>query len=239
MPRIRAVVFDCYSTLIDIKTNEQKDEVFHYLSLYLQYYGAKMDARKLGLALDLGKKQCFQSAKERYPEIDLETVFRNILEKEGLANPFLAESCCKLFRALSRERFQLFPDSLPVLEEMKKSGYPIAVVSDAQKVFCLEEGEMLGLTPFFSHVIMSTHLGFRKPDPRLFTIACTLLDIPPAETVYIGNDPETDVKGAQAIGMQAILLDRDGKNRSQEPKPDFYATNLWKAWNWINSVNQQ
>ena len=98
---------------------------------------------------------------------------------------------------------------------------------------------MLGLTPFFSHVIMSTHLGFRKPDPRLFTIACTLLDIPPAETVYIGNDPETDVKGAQAIGMQAILLDRDGKNRSQEPKPDFYATNLWEAWNWINSVNQQ
>lgn len=235
MPRIRAVVFDCYSTLIDIKTNEQKDEVFHYLSLYLQYYGAKMDARKLGLALDLGKKQCLQSAKERYPEIDLETVFRNILEKEGLANPFLAESCCKLFRALSRERFQLFPDSLPVLEEMKKSGYPIAVVSDAQKVFCLEEGEMLGLTPFFSHVIMSTHLGFRKPDPRLFTIACTLLDIPPAETVYIGNDPETDVKGAQAIGMQAILLDRDGKNMEQEPKPDFYATNLWEAWNWIRN----
>jgi len=235
MPRIRAVVFDCYSTLIDIKTNEQKDEVFHYLSLYLQYYGAKMDARKLGLALDLGKKQCFQSAKERYPEIDLEIVFRNILEKEGLVNPFLATSCCKLFRVLSRERFQLFPDSLPVLEEMKKSGYPIAVVSDAQKVFCLEEGEMLGLTPFFSHVIMSTHLGFRKPDPRLFTIACTLLDIPPAETVYIGNDPETDVKGAQAIGMQAILLDRDGKNMEQEPKPDFYATNLWEAWNWIRN----
>ena len=235
MSKIRAVVFDCYSTLIDIKTNEQKDEIFHYLSLYLQYYGAKMGTEKLKLALDNEKKQYFQSAKERYPEIDLEIVFRNILNKEGLGDPLLAESCCKLFRVLSRERFQLFPDSLPVLEKMKESGYPIAVVSDAQKVFCSEEGEILGITPFFSHVIMSTHLGFRKPDPRIFVIACTLLDMAPPETVYIGNDPETDIKGAQGIGMQAILLDRNGENKNQDPKPDFYATNLWEAWNWIKS----
>ncbi|MFB0520171.1 MAG: HAD family hydrolase [Desulfatiglandales bacterium] len=235
MPQIRAVVFDCYSTLIDIKTNEQKDEVFHYLSLYLQYYGAKIDAEKLRLALDFEKRQYFQMAKERYPEIDLEVIFSNILKKEGLGDSFLAASCCKLFRVLSRERFQLFPDSLPVLEEMKKSGYPIAVVSDAQKVFCLEEGKILGLAPFFSRVIMSSHLGFRKPDSRIFMIACTLLDTAPTKTAYVGNDPETDVKGAQAIGMQAILLDRDGKNMGQEPKPDFYATNLWEAWNWIRN----
>lgn len=235
MPKIRAVVFDCYSTLIDIKTDEQKEEIFHYLALYLQYYGAKIDAEKLRLALDFEKKQFLQMAKERYPEIDLEIIFRNILNKEGLGDSFLAESCCKLFRVLSRERFQLFPDSFPVLEEMKKGGCPIAVVSDAQRVFCLEEGEILGLIPFFNRVVMSTYLGFRKPDPRIFAIACTLLDTPPTEAVYIGNDPETDVKGARGIGMQAILLDRDGKDRNPDPKPDFYATNLWEAWNWIRN----
>jgi len=80
---------------------------------------------------------------------------------------------------------------------------------------------------------MSTYLGFRKPDPRLFTIACTLLDVPPGEAVYIGNNAKIDVKGAKGIGMQAILLDRNGENRNPEPKPDFYATNLWEAWDWI------
>jgi len=233
MSGIRAVVFDCYSTLIDIKTDEHKEEIYRYLSLYLQYYGVKMEARKLKLALELEKKHYLQSAKERYPEIDLEILFSNILKKEKLSNPFLTESCCRLFRALSRERLQLFPDSLPVLEEMKKSGYPIAVVSDAQKVFCLEEGEILGLSPFFGQVVMSTYLGFRKPDPRIFAIACTLLDVAPQQAVYIGNDPETDVKGAQGIGMQAILLDRDRNNMGQEPKPDFYANSLWEAWEWI------
>jgi len=235
MSKIRAVIFDCYSTLIDIKTNEEKGEVFHYLSLFLQYYGAKMNAESLKSALKLEREQYLHSKEERYPEIDLEIVFRNVLKKEGLDNPFLAESCCKLFRVLSREHFQLFPDSLPVLQEMKKSGYPIAVLSDAQKVFCLKEGEILDISQYFKYILLSTHLGFRKPDPRLFKIACTLLDIAPQETVYIGNDPETDVKGAQGVGMQAILLDRDGKNTEQEPKPDFYAKSLWDAWGWIKS----
>ena len=233
MSKIRAIIFDCYSTLIDIRTDEGKDDIFDYLSLYLQYYGVKTDAEKLRTALDLEKEQYSQSTKETYPEIDLEVVFTNILKKEGLNSPFLAESCCKLLRTLSRERFQLFDDSLPVLEEMKEKGYPLAVVSDAQKVFCMQEGDMLGITPFFNNIIMSTHLGFRKPDPRIFTIACTLLATPPAEVVYIGNDLKTDVKGAQGVGMKAILLDRDKSVKNPEPKPDFYANDLWQAWEWI------
>jgi len=235
MSKIRAVVFDCYSTLIDIKTNEQKNEIFHYLSLYLQYYGAKVDAAKLKSALDLERDRFMQSKAEQYPEVDLEVAFNNILREKGLGDPFLAESCCKLFRVLSRERFQLFPDSFPVLEEIKKSGYPLGVVSDAQKVFWLNEGEILGIRQFFKFVLLSTHFGFRKPDPRLFRIACTMLNTPPEETVYIGNDLETDVKGAKQIGMQAILLDRKTEQKNPKPRPDFHAKNLWEAWEWIKS----
>jgi len=235
MPKIRAIVFDCYSTLIDIWTNERKEEIFHYLSLYLGYYGARIDARGLRVALDAEREQYPKTKEEAYPEIDLEVLFKNILKKEGLDNPFLVESCCKLFRAISRERFQLFPDSLPVLEEMKKNGYPLAVVSDAQKVFSPEEGEILGISHYFKCVLLSSYFGFRKPDPRLFNIVCTLLNVPTTEAVYIGNDPETDVKGAQGVGMKAILLDREKKVRNPEPKPDFYATDLWQAWEWIKA----
>jgi putative hydrolase of the HAD superfamily len=233
MSKIRAVIFDCYSTLIDIRTNERKEEIFRRLSLYLRYYGVNIAAKSLMSALDQEKERYLQTNSERYPEVDLEVVFRNILKREGLDNPFLAESCCKLFRLLSRERFGVFPDSLPVLREMKTNGYPLAVLSDAQKVFCLQEGEMLGLTQFFDHFVMSTQFGFRKPDPRLFEIACSLLGIPPSEAVYIGNDPEKDVMGAKQIGMQAILVNRSPKNRNLEIEPDFYASNLWDAWEWI------
>jgi putative hydrolase of the HAD superfamily len=233
MSKIRAVIFDCYSTLIDIRTNERKEEIFRRLSLYLRYYGVNIAAKSLTSALDQEKERYLQTENERYPEVDLEVVFRNILKREGLDNPFLAESCCKLFRLLSRERFGVFPDSLPVLKEMKRNRYSLAVVSDAQKVFCLEEAGMLGLNQFFDHTVLSTHFGFGKPDPRLFAIACSLLEIPPAEAVYIGDNPEKDVIGAKQIGMQAILLDRNQNQKNREVEPDFYASNLWDAWEWI------
>jgi putative hydrolase of the HAD superfamily len=238
MPKIRAVIFDCYTTLVDIKTDESKEEIFNSLSLYLQYYGVNNNAEKLRTALQQEKERYLAKREEQYPEVDLEAVFKNILKNEGLDNPFLAESCCKLFRLLSRERLQLFPDSLPVLKELKQNRYPLAILSDAQKVFCLEEGEILELNQFFKYFVLSTYFGFRKPDPRLFTIACTLLNTAPSEAVYIGNDPGADVKGAKQTGMQAILLDREQKNKDREPKPDYYATDLWEAWEWIKRNTQ-
>lgn len=238
MSKIRAVIFDLYGTLIDIRTTEEKEEILYHLSLYLQYYGANMDEEKLRSALDLEKEQYLKTKHERYPELDLEMVFKNILKKEGLDSPFLAESCCKIYRLLTRERFGLFPDSLPVLKEMKREGHPLAVVSDAQKVFSLEEVKILGLDGFFNHIILSTHFGFKKPDPRLFSIACALLEVPPTETVYIGDNLKRDVKGAKRIGMQVILVDRNEKDKNQEIEPDFYANNLWEAWKWIKKRKQ-
>lgn len=230
------MIFDCYSTLIDIRTDEGKTAIYDYLSLYLQYYGGNVNARGLKSAIDRERRRYLRGTVERYPEVDLEAVFQSVLKKEGIAEPFLAESCCKLFRLLSRERFRLFPDSLPVLQEMKRSGYLLAVVSDAQKVFCLPEGDILGLTPFFERIVLSTSYGFRKPDPRLFAIACDLLGVLPAETVYIGDHPEKDVKGAKEVGMQVVLLRRDSKWESPEMEPDSYASDLWQAWDWIRSI---
>jgi putative hydrolase of the HAD superfamily len=110
----------------------------------------------------------------------------------------------------------------------------MAVVSDAQKVFCLEEGEMLGLNQFFDHIVLSTQFGFRKPDGRLFAIACSLLDIPPAQAIYIGDDLRKDVKGAKQAGMAAILVSRNPQQNSEtEIEADFCASNLWEAWDWI------
>jgi len=237
MPRIRAVIFDYYNTLIDIRTDEDKPEVYSFLSQYLQYYGVHMNEQTLRAALDHEKKRYLKTKNEAYPEVDLEVVFSNMLQKEGICNPYGAESCCKLFRLLSRERFQLFPDSLPVLKEIKRSGYTMAVVSDAQKVFCLEEGDMLGLNQFFDHIVLSTQYGFRKPDPRLFTIACNLLEVAPDQAVYVGDDPKKDVKGAQKAGMMAVLVNRNQMNLETENKPDFSANNLWVAWDWIKKCS--
>ena len=84
-------------------------------------------------------------------------------------------------------------------------------------------------------MIVSTELGFKKPDPRLFAVTCDLLNTPPAEAVYIGDNFDRDVPGPKQIGMPVILLDRDQNKNKRKPGPDFYAKDLWEAWEWIKS----
>ncbi len=50
-------------------------------------------------------------------------------------------------------------------------------------------------------------VGVRKPDPRIFALACGALGCRPEETVMVGDNLEADVAGALACGMQAVYLD--------------------------------
>jgi putative hydrolase of the HAD superfamily len=234
LPKIEAIVFDLYGTLVDIHTNEDKNEIFDFLSRYLRYYDINIDGGRLRSVFQAEKAQNLSSRHESYPEVNFQDIFENIIKKEsGLNNSFLVKSCCKLFRILSREKFQLFPDCIPVLQEMKKSGYPLALVSNAQKVFTPNEIRILDLDQFFKHMVFSTQYGFVKPDSRLFIVACGLLDVPPVNAIYIGDNPDDDVKGAKKIGMIPILLRRSLKSVIPGLEPDYYATDLWDAWEWI------
>jgi putative hydrolase of the HAD superfamily len=207
--------------------------VFIELSRYLQYYGYHTSGSALKALFYVEKERYLNTRGEYYPEFDIEAVFRAVLRREGLNNPFLVESCCKLFRMLSRERFRLYPDSLPALKEIKSHSLPMAMLSNAQNVFFLAEIDMLGLRQFFSYYIVSSTWGFRKPDPRLFSVACTLFKVQPEEAVYIGDDAEVDVRGAQSIGMQTALIDRRQDQKDRGPKPDYYTVNLRNIWEWL------
>jgi len=238
VPKIQAIIFDLYGTLIDVSTNEDKNEIFDFLSVYLQYYDINISSGKLRSAFKEEKDDNLKSRHERYPEVNFQEVFEDILKKEGSTSSYLVKSCCKLFRILSRERFQLFPDSIPVLKEMKNSGFPLGLVSNAQKVFTANEMRILGLQQYFKHMIFSSRYGITKPDHRLFMIVCAMLDVSPENTVYIGDNPYNDVKGANKIGMTSILLSRNLKSVIPGCEPNYYATDLWDAWDWIKQTNR-
>jgi FMN phosphatase YigB (HAD superfamily) len=70
-----------------------------------------------------------------------------------------------------------------------------------------ERMEQHGLKRFFSVTVFSDETGFRKPHPRQFELALSALGVRPAECVHFGDTESTDIRGAKASGMKAILLD--------------------------------
>ena len=62
--------------------------------------------------------------------------------------------------------------------------------------------EVLGL---FHHVVESSRVGVRKPDPRFYELACELAAVEPTEVVFL-DDLGINLKPARAMGMTTIKV---------------------------------
>jgi HAD superfamily hydrolase (TIGR01549 family) len=118
------------------------------------------------------------------------------------------------------ENFELFEDALPVLEELRAAQLRLGLVSNGIR----------DLREFVVHhrldvdaVVGSRAHGFVKPHPTIFQAALEQLGVEPAEAVMVGDSLEEDVEGARALGLRAILIDRDNRH----PEVEERLTNLY------------
>ncbi len=82
--------------------------------------------------------------------------------------------------------------------------------------------EALGLDKRTSCLFVSETFGLKKPDPAIFHAATARLGVPPADILFIGDNPVADVCGAHAAGMQAAWLHRDQSWPAEiEDKPEY------------------
>ena len=92
----------------------------------------------------------------------------------------------------------------------------------------------LGISQFFNAVLVSEDNGWRKPHRRIFHDALRKLQAVADETVYIGDSPIEDIKGAQALGMKTVFVPSQfysTKNlRERNLKPDFIAEDLHEIY---------
>ena len=83
--------------------------------------------------------------------------------------------------------------------------------------------------------VEATVLG--KPSPAYFEAACEALDADPDMTWMVGDDLESDIAGAQGIGMKTVLV-RTGKFRPDDVersrvKPDGIVSSIAHLPDWL------
>jgi putative hydrolase of the HAD superfamily len=105
--------------------------------------------------------------------------------------------------------FRAFDDAAPALRELRGRGLRLAVVSnwDCSLREVLEAAGLLGLV---DAVVSSAEVGAAKPDPEPFRAALQALGCEAGEAVHVGDREDNDVRGAEAAGIRAVHLARDG-----------------------------
>lgn len=204
------LIFDLYGTLLDIHT-EEDDTVWEKTALYFGYYGAPYSGGELRAtfqaAMAARKAQAGQSY-ECFPDIPFEQVMAELFRAKGVdANAdALGINAAQLFRIASTDYIRLYPQALEALDFLREKGYRLWLLSNAQHIFTAYELAALGLGKQLDGVYLSSDYGCRKPDSRFYRALLEEQGLNIDKCLMIGNDRQTDIAGAQAVGMATLYM---------------------------------
>ena len=180
-----------------------------------------------GLTLD---PSCFSAARdaalkllERHPELDHDDEFWFAFTERivlGMGGTQPASYACAVDITHGwelHENFELYEDTAPVLDELRRAGVKIGLLTNSSRdvhAFARHHGLEVDAA------VGSFHHGKTKPHASIFRAVLELLDVDPTDAVMVGDTVEDDIEGAQALGMRAILVDRLGRHPGFEGRLD-------------------
>jgi putative hydrolase of the HAD superfamily len=118
------------------------------------------------------------------------------------------------------KRFILFEDTLPVLTELKEKGWRNVILSNhmPELPYIVRS---LELTPLIEICLTSGVTGYEKPNPQAFHMALSLVGNP-KNVWMVGDNPISDVQGAETQGIPAILVRNQQNEEAKYKAHDLY-----------------
>jgi putative hydrolase of the HAD superfamily len=107
------------------------------------------------------------------------------------------------------EAWLLYPDTVATLAGLEERGLELGLVSNFDsRLYEILIG--LGIDRFFESVTLSSVVGAAKPSPQIFHRALAKHAVTAKEALHVGDSVREDVRGAEAAGIRAVILDRLG-----------------------------
>ncbi len=221
----RAVIFDYIGTLVNCRNYSMQDSK-QKLHNALVAEGLCVDKDSFLAAYNVSHEKY---RKVRYEQ--LKEVTNAVWVAEALTNLGLEVSADDdRLKAALNIFFQDFIDTLELREGAKKLIHQakdqgkVGLISNFTHAPVIYKSlRKVGISEFFNVVVVSDEIGWRKPSRHIFQEALNRLQIPASETVYIGDSPIEDIKGAKAAGLRTIFVPsqfytpKDLKESKQEP----------------------
>ena len=113
------------------------------------------------------------------------------------------------------ERTLAYNDTFDALGYLRGHGYRVGIVSDTDGVRSMKRRRIatVGLDSYMDTIVVAGEDTIElKPDPKPFLLACKMLNVTPDKSIFVGDKPLTDTKGARRAEMSTIFLRRNRRH---------------------------
>ena len=134
----------------------------------------------------------------------------------GIDDPDLPLLVGDLYVQEAPGKTNLFPgvhDTLGYLAER----YNLYILTNGFAEIQIQKINNCGLQPYFSKLFMAEMVGYQKPDRRFFEYAVKSVHAHKHECLMVGDDPETDIRGAYNAGIDQVYFNTGNKPSGIKP----------------------
>ncbi len=209
---IKAVFFDWFNTLAHYHPPREELE-----RQALQELGFTVSPQVVSRGLYLADKNFYEEnarlpIRQRSPEEQARIYagFQLTILQEASITPkqdLVLKLMSRMRELNATMKFILYDDVLPTLKAVKGRKLTVGLLTNLQREIdsmCRE----LGIASYIDFTVTSGEVGADKPQAPIFLKALELAKIKPQEAIHVGDQYNNDVKGARAVGIVPLLLDR-------------------------------
>ena len=203
-----AVIFDLGGTLIyfDGEWPEILQQSDRALFNFLQSAGLSLDeVRFLGQFRD-EMEAYYRERETEFIEYTTLYILREILKEWGYYGlpESMLRSALRASYSVTQVYWKTESDSGQVLEELKRQGYRLGMISnagdDADVQVLVDQADLRG---YFDFILTSAALGIRKPNPRIFQIGLDQWSLPATRVAMVGDTLGADIRNGRINDVAA------------------------------------
>jgi putative hydrolase of the HAD superfamily len=194
-PQFEAVIFDFFGTLVgDFGSSgghmhsDMADALAVPYQAFMALWNQTLDMRIVG---------AFETVEANIDHVCQIMNVRPSAEQIGRA--------VEIRMSYIRRALQPKPDAIDTLTKLKKQTYKIGLISNAS----IEIPLLWHETPFAQLIdepIFSSRAHLKKPDQRIYYLACERLAVRPEACLYVGDGEDEELSGAAKIGLHPVLI---------------------------------
>lgn len=152
----------------------------------------------------------FQRLKEVAPGYQ-EEAWTLGLRRLGIDDPSLGKQLAEYFPEARKRHPILYEDSLEVLDQLKGRFDLLLLTNGSPSLQQIKLDITPEIAPYFDHIIISGAFGRGKPDASIFEHALSKFGYAPEDVLMVGDNPLTDILGAERAGIASVWLNRENK----------------------------
>lgn len=212
---IKAILFDLDDTLVNSKKAEY-NAICEFKKLYSVFDEVKdNDIAQIWNNITMENYEKYHKGEISFEELrtkrmkELFTNYSINISKEDAKNKF------KDYQKIYEKNWILFDDAEEALKTLK-SKYKLVILSNGDGKQQRKKIEYTGLNKYFTNIVISSEVGYSKPEKEIFDIACRMVNLEPKNCVMIGDKYKVDIEGAINAGMHGIWVNRKNEHSNYE-----------------------